>query len=118
MKRACAYEGCLLLSFTGESYCAAHQDSLNKAKRARRYDAPGDGAARRLRSVVRAFDGRTQCTACKGNFDGTQIEIDHVVAIGSGGHDVASNLQLLCRTCHRAKTKLEQGTYMRRQHRG
>jgi 5-methylcytosine-specific restriction protein A len=116
MKRACAYEGCLLLSFTGESYCAAHQDNIVKAKRARRNGAPGDGAARRLRSVVRASNARAQCNTCKSAFGGTQIEIDHVVAIGSGGHDVASNLQLLCRACHRAKTKREQGTYTRGQH--
>jgi len=34
-----------------------------------------------------------------------KMELDHIIALGLGGTDEASNLQLLCRECHRDKTR-------------
>lgn len=34
-------------------------------------------------------------------------EIDHIIPLSQGGTDDESNLQALCKACHKAKTRLE-----------
>lgn len=38
-----------------------------------------------------------------------RLEVDHIVPKSNGGSDDLSNLQTLCRSCHIAKTKAENG---------
>ena len=42
-----------------------------------------------------------KCGAAKG------LEVDHIKAIRDGGDDVEGNLQVLCRQCHKEKSKAE-----------
>lgn len=35
------------------------------------------------------------------------LEVDHIVPLFNGGHDTASNLQLLCLPCHLIKSRAE-----------
>ena len=64
--------------------------------------APTQGAKAR---VFNAQEGR--CAACdkKMGVAGEQVEFDHVIALVNGGENRETNLQALCRPCHRAKTK-------------
>lgn len=39
----------------------------------------------------------------------TELECDHIINTAQGGTDNASNLQSLCKTCHKQKTLLESG---------
>lgn len=36
-------------------------------------------------------------------------ELDHIVPLSQGGTHDSTNLQALCRSCHQAKTRREQG---------
>ncbi|MFJ6137401.1 HNH endonuclease [Kitasatospora sp. NPDC092286] len=35
------------------------------------------------------------------------LEVDHITPIAHGGEDVAGNVQLLCLSCHAAKTRAD-----------
>lgn len=57
-----------------------------------------------------------KCALCSGLYPSTQVQVDHVVAIGKGlSWDEfierlfceKENLQVLCKTCHKEKTKNE-----------
>lgn len=43
------------------------------------------------------------CAACSADFSLVPYEVDHIVAIASGGTNDAGNLQLLCGFCNRSK---------------
>ena len=43
---------------------------------------------------------------CKGNFDQSGYEIDHILEVAEEGTNDFSNLQALCLCCHHVKTKL------------
>lgn len=61
---------------------------------------------RRLRLVVFRRDGY-RCKACGGS---RRLECDHVHPVARGGAEwETENLQALCRSCHRVKTRNEQG---------
>lgn len=47
------------------------------------------------------------CEACGRR--GQRLECDHKIPIQQGGTDALSNLQALCRRCHIAKTRAENG---------
>jgi 5-methylcytosine-specific restriction protein A len=59
------------------------------------------------RVKVRVFDRcNGQCCECGVLIVGSiRPEFDHVTAIANGGGNRESNLQLLCKPCHGAKTK-------------
>jgi 5-methylcytosine-specific restriction endonuclease McrA len=60
-----------------------------------------------------------QCNVCKNYFKGTEIDVDHVIPVGSlqNANDLphfvealfceVDNLQCICRSCHDAKTKID-----------
>lgn len=73
-------------------------------------DHPAFAAARMFRKtslslrieVIAAYGGK--CALC----DAPGEEVDHIVPLAAGGLSVRENLlQLLCGTCHRAKTRRE-----------
>ena len=72
-----------------------------------------DGQEKHL--SIRAFtetQKRTQyekqkgiCAHCGKHFDFNEMEGDHITAWSKGGHTLAENLQMLCKTCNRIKSK-------------
>lgn len=57
-----------------------------------------------------------QCNCCKQHFPAKDVQVDHIIPIGrekswdefiDGLFCEKDNLQVLCTTCHSAKTKLE-----------
>ena len=55
-------------------------------------------AATRTAALARAGNRCEQCQATG------RLEVDHVVAVADGGAETIDNAQVLCRTCHVAKT--------------
>jgi 5-methylcytosine-specific restriction protein A len=39
----------------------------------------------------------------------SQVDIDHVTPLARGGEDVDSNVQVLCKSCHKTKTAMDFG---------
>lgn len=82
--------------------------------------------AEALRRARRAYTGLNnrqkweyQCAVCKGWFKATEVAVDHIipcgtflkpedwVTFGPGLFCGVDNLQILCKDCHKIKTKLE-----------
>ena len=80
---------CTTLVPRGESRCPAH--------RIRRAD-PATNQRRRRALVV-----GHPCARC----GEPATELDHIIALARGGTEAWSNLQPLCRACHRRKTNTE-----------
>ena len=49
-----------------------------------------------------------QCAICKCNKSENKFEIDHIKPLSAGGTNHISKLQLLCKACHKQKSKHEQ----------
>lgn len=70
---------------------------------------------RRRRFSATAYDARLEefgkkCASCSMRTGGPAgLEWDHVIPLELGGDDELSNLQPLCRGCHRAKTRRDAG---------
>lgn len=56
-----------------------------------------------LRELVLGFLG-SACAICDSK---DKLEIDHITPLSLGGRNVPSNVQILCYTCHKYKTKLD-----------
>ncbi len=54
------------------------------------------------------FSSDTVCKICGSK---EKIEVDHIVPISAGGKNEESNLQFLCRQCHKTKTNEDYYTY-------
>lgn len=73
----------------------------------------------KVRSAARIERGKYKCAKCGKIFGHTEIQVDHIVPVvpysGWKGYSSyinnlfcsASNLQVLCRTCHKKKTASE-----------
>lgn len=61
---------------------------------------------RRLRQKVLTRD-MYRCQKC--GTVGPDMDVDHIIPLSKDGKDEASNLQTLCRLCHRIKTLVEAG---------
>jgi 5-methylcytosine-specific restriction protein A len=70
--------------------------------------ACGNNAAATLRRAVRRAGG-AECGWCRGFYRPSLVDIDHVLPLSLGGEDVDSNVQPLCKTCHKAKTAVDFG---------
>lgn len=64
----------------------------------------GNNAAARLRAEMRKAI-RVQCASCPRRVLASAADIDHIVPLSRGGEDVDENVQILCRPCHKAKTR-------------
>ena len=108
VKRACNVDGCMLLSDGyGASKCPEHQAIVDARKgarhKARRKAVDGDGAASRLRRKINQSDSNWFCAYCARPAPASMLEVDHRTPLSNGGGDFDSNLQLLCRPCHKEK---------------
>ena len=63
------------------------------------------GQWRQMRMAILNRDGY-QCRQCGGR---TKLECDHKVPLAAGGTNDPDNLQILCKSCHIAKTRKENG---------
>lgn len=95
-----------------KGYCDEHSDQRsNWTKRPDRSGSTtkrGYGHAwRKLRAQVLNRDGHL-CMACKraGRYV-PATDVDHIISKAKGGTDALSNLQSLCKSCHRTKTANE-----------
>ncbi|MFD5454354.1 HNH endonuclease [Streptomyces olivaceus] len=81
----------------------AQRNAKSAASRRQRL-ASGDGAQARWRKRLNKA-GAGLCNGCGREFLSADLAIDHVVPLFRNGHDVESNVQLLCHdVCHKAKT--------------
>ncbi|MGW6313831.1 HNH endonuclease [Streptomyces sp. NPDC055099] len=99
---------------THSGRCALHHShytarrSVQSHIKRREAIARGNNAAARLRRAVRkAVAG--QCTTCMGWFLPSQVDIDHVLPLAKGGEDIGTNVQVLCKQCHKTKTAVDFG---------
>ena len=107
-KRPCRAPGCGATTTERHGYCEQHA-SLAIGWNQRRPGKSGRGGRpwRRLRDQILQRD-RHLCQNCKRKGVVTPAyEVDHIVNIESGGTNAASNLEAICRACHRAKTARE-----------
>ena len=97
---------CTAYSMPGASRCLACTQAKARTKQAKRAAAPGNGAAKRVRTQLNAA-GYGACNGCGDQLPADALQVDHTRALRDGGTDFLGNLQLLCIQCHRAKTKDE-----------
>ncbi|OKH90485.1 HNH endonuclease [Streptomyces uncialis] len=94
--------------------CSAHHKahengrSYQSHSKRRAAIARGHNAAALLRRAVRKAVSGT-CAICRGTFLPSQVDIDHIRPLALGGEDVASNVQVLCKSCHKTKTAVDFG---------
>lgn len=63
-----------------------------------------------VRRVVIERD-ESRCQMCRRDLELSEITIDHITPRSMGGSDKTINLQVLCRTCHDAKTRDDRRRY-------
>ncbi|MDT0267991.1 HNH endonuclease signature motif containing protein [Streptomyces sp. DSM 44915] len=94
---------------THRGRCAVHfaayerRTGVRQRRERRAVTARFFDAAAALRHLVREA-GYVPCAWCGRRFPASAVEVDHVCPLSDGGRDVASNLQILCLSCHREKT--------------
>jgi len=70
--------------------------------------ARGNNAAVKMRRAVRKANG-AHCATCMGWYLPSHIDIDHVLPLAKGGEDIETNVQALCKHCHKVKTAIDFG---------
>ena len=68
-----------------------------------RYSRPAPPPRAALREVLE----RGRCQTCGNLAAEADMEVDHILPLADGGSNELDNLQLLCSSCHRAKTSRE-----------
>ena len=68
----------------------------------RRERVRGFGAARRMRYRINKEEWVT-CSECRSDFLPSQVHVDHIDPLATGGLDVDENLRILCIPCHKAR---------------
>lgn len=64
-----------------------------------------DIARERLAPWFKDRNCKGDCNKCKRVFSYNELEVDHIVPHELGGQSIEDNLQLLCKPCHKEKTK-------------
>lgn len=58
----------------------------------------------KLRYKILQRDGFRCCICGASSYDGTKLEVDHIIPVSKGGRTVDSNLRTLCQACNRGKS--------------
>lgn len=110
MATPCRAYGCpnVVKSRLQKGYCDEHADKrygwLNNKTPDKDY---GGRRWRKMREQVLERDGYL-CVKCRDDGRLTQAtDVDHIKPVHLGRDDSLSNLQSLCKTCHKAKTETE-----------
>ncbi|MFJ5882662.1 HNH endonuclease [Kitasatospora cineracea] len=97
-KSICLTRECVRTTFR-DGRCTEHQLRRSWDRRsARNSSRPGDWSRRRVQCLARDQFRCRQCGARE------ELEVDHLMPVSRGGSWELSNLQTLCRPCHRRKT--------------
>jgi 5-methylcytosine-specific restriction endonuclease McrA len=81
-----------------------------RRRRARKLAAGGHHSPADIIRIRRLQKDR--CACCRTGLLG-KGQVDHIIALAAGGSDFAHNLQLLCRSCNRAKSARDPIEFMR-----
>ena len=115
--KPCRQFGCGQLVRDGSGYCAAHKRSQTGSfadhERGTRHERGyGTDWDKRRKRILERDSGL--CQECLRNGYVKTVGnkpfsayVDHIVPKAQGGSDDDTNLQVLCRSCHTAKTDLE-----------
>lgn len=99
---------------THEGRCRQHYSDYNARRSVKSHSkrreaiARGNNAAARLRRAVRKAV-RGTCARCLTDYLPSFVDIDHIIPLSRGGEDVDSNVQVLCKLCHKLKTNSDFG---------
>ena len=107
----CRHPGCPALVHDKTGYCEAHakyRHGWERHHQGRTAAQRGYGNEwRKLRAQILRRDGHL-CQICLSIGSYTKAtEVDHITPKAMGGDDSPSNLQAICRDCHRLKTAAE-----------
>ena len=89
------------------NYCPTHDPRIDEAERNARnpYRRKYKSAEYTRNRQIRFERARGRCEMCGTQLQPAEWECDHVVALKDGGTNELENLRVLCRPCHRAKTR-------------
>ena len=108
--RPCNKSGCIETHINPGGYCDKHKHTKWERHQQGKSSAQrGYGSAwRKLRQRVFERD-HGLCQQClRDGRVSAATDCDHIISKAKGGTDEMSNLQMLCRACHKAKTGSEQ----------
>lgn len=109
--RPCTYPGCHA-RVTGGSRCDKHKQDQWRTQRTQGKSTSERGYGhdwQQLRARVMRRD-QEMCVPCrKRGFMVRAHAVDHIKPKANGGTDDMDNLQAICNTCHRVKTRSESG---------
>lgn len=102
--RPCTYPGCGVLVRDGGSRCARHpHEKRHGSEGKRKTGRHGVVDRERIR-----YRDKGLCQECaRQGIVKLGTEVDHITPLSRGGTDADGNLQLLCRECHKAKSRIE-----------
>lgn len=116
-KQPCSHPLCSVLVEGGTGgKCGKHRPQNGWQARPSSSDhlRPSSGRWAKLKAAVMQRD-MYLCQSCQRNgIDKQGSEVDHVVPLSEGGTNNLDNLQCICRSCHREKTREESIRAVRR----
>lgn len=91
------------------NYCQTHDPKIDEAERLLRnpYRKAYKDAEYARNRQIRFERARGRCEACGTPLLPAEWECDHVITIRQGGNNKLENLRVLCKPCHRSKTRRE-----------
>lgn len=94
------------------NYCPAHEPKVDEALRnaANPYRQAYKSAEYARNRQHRFERAHGRCEACGVRLEAGAWECDHLVPIKDGGTNHIDNLRVLCRPCHRGKTRRDRQT--------
>ncbi|USD68125.1 HNH endonuclease [Vibrio sp. SCSIO 43136] len=107
--RPCRHPNCSALTICRSGYCDKHKHTgweTHQAGRSRHERGYGSGWDRLKRIILKRDKHLCQLCLQKGRAV-IATDVDHILPKSQGGTDDETNLQALCKRCHRSKTATE-----------
>lgn len=94
------------------NYCPTHLPTVDEAERNARnpYRRAYKSAEYARNRQIRFERSRGRCNHCNIALDPAEWECDHIVPLKDGGTNELNNLVVLCKPCHRDKTRRDRDT--------